>query len=67
MENYREEWENIEELKVTTGREKMLCELLMNWREHVAKIVDEPTWNVISFPQLVSIAVKKPASIMEVQ
>jgi len=44
-----------------------MCELIMHWREHVAKMVDEPSWKVIGYPQIVKIAVERPASLMEVQ
>ena len=52
---------------VVGERERVLCELMMNWREHVGRIVDEPAWKVIGFGDIVKIAVNRPASIMEVQ
>ena len=50
-----------------TAREKFMCELLMNWREHMAKMLDYPARKMLSFQEIVTISVNRPTSLLELQ
>jgi ribonuclease D len=66
-ENFGEGWGEMEYASVKSDREKYLCELLMHWREHMARIVDCPARRLLSFHQIATIAVNRPNSILEMQ
>ena len=52
---------------VQTDREKFMCQLLMNWREHMAKMLDYPASKMLSFQEIVTISVNRPTSLLELQ
>lgn len=60
----QEEWED-EVVRVEGERECRVAQILLEWREHMAKIMDVPPQHILSFEHVVRIANIRPSSVLE--
>ena len=68
--NYRNNDKNMQEEMwegIRSQADRYLCDLLIGWREHYARIVNKPPQKLITFEQVVQISLTRPTSLLELQ
>ena len=68
MGNNREEEEWDEEgVRLKGERECRVAQMVLDWREHMARIMDVPPSQLLSYHHVAKIAATRPTSVLELE